>query len=104
MLHLDTGLALRGGQRQVLLLMLALRECDWRNVLAAPTGSARAARAHSLARLALSWPLAGEGPSAPAWKARAASWGWASTSGYVEFLFISTTLKAFLNRQSCERR
>lgn len=39
-LHLDTGRLLRGGQRQVLLLMLALRERGWRCVLAAPPGSA----------------------------------------------------------------
>lgn len=100
-LHLDTGLALRGGQRQVLLLMRALRDRGWSSTLAAPPGSALAARAladgfdllpfaprndldllaawrlgraadeaglelwhahtaraHSQARLALSWPLA----------------------------------------------
>ena len=100
-LHLDTGLTLRGGQRQVLLLMRALRDRGWRNTLAAPPDStlaqraaaegfallpfaprndldlvaawrlgraadeagldlwhAHSARAHSQARLALSWPLA----------------------------------------------
>lgn len=35
-LHVDTGLLLRGGQRQVLLLMAALRERGWDSVLAAP--------------------------------------------------------------------
>jgi L-malate glycosyltransferase len=35
-LHLDTGRLLRGGQRQVLMLMVALRERGWDSVLAAP--------------------------------------------------------------------
>jgi len=98
-LHLDTGSLMRGGQRQVLLLMRALRERGWRNVLATPPRSAlsirakkegfervpfsprgdldllaafrlglaaaevgiplwyaHTARAHGVARLALSWP------------------------------------------------
>lgn len=46
-LHVDTGRLLRGGQRQVLLLMHALRERGWENVLAAPPEAtlARHARA-----------------------------------------------------------
>ena len=44
-LHLDTGLTLRGGQRQVLLLMRALRDRGWRNTLAAPPDSTLAQRA-----------------------------------------------------------
>ncbi len=53
-LHLDTGRLLRGGQRQVLMLMRALRERGWTNVLAAPPDSAliEAARAEGFATLA----------------------------------------------------
>ncbi len=53
-LHLDTGRLLRGGQRQVLMLMCALRERGWTNVLAAPPGSALAesARAEGFAGFA----------------------------------------------------
>lgn len=47
-LHLDTGKLLRGGQRQVLLLMGALRARGWRCVLAAPPGSALAKAAHAV--------------------------------------------------------
>lgn len=55
-LHLDTGRLLRGGQRQVLMLMRALRERSWTNVLAAPPESAlaEAARAEGFATLAFS--------------------------------------------------
>jgi glycosyltransferase involved in cell wall biosynthesis len=53
-LHLDTGRLLRGGQRQVLMLMRALRERGWTNVLAAPPGAAlaEAARAEGFAAFA----------------------------------------------------
>ncbi len=44
-LHLDTGRLLRGGQRQVLMLMAALREREWQSVLAAPQTGTLARRA-----------------------------------------------------------
>ncbi len=44
-LHIDTGLDLRGGQRQVLLLMIALREAGRASILAAPPKAELAGRA-----------------------------------------------------------
>ncbi len=44
-LHLDTGRLLRGGQRQVLMLMVALRDRGWESFLAAPKTGTLARRA-----------------------------------------------------------
>lgn len=66
-LHLDAGRTLRGGQKQVLLLLRGLRERGHRVTLGCPPGPLRdAARARGIPLLPL--PLRGEWDLSSAWK------------------------------------
>ncbi|MBM4118218.1 glycosyltransferase family 4 protein [bacterium] len=69
-LHLDTGRLLRGGQRQVLLLMRALRERGWRCVLAAPVDGALCAAATAEAFECFGFAPRGDLDLLAAWRLR----------------------------------